>query len=119
MIQKYGIVGILVATSLTYWVVDFLYNPVLVYKRVFKQPSINYYKMMFVRVAIALLIGSLGYSGCQAMHGWVSLSFIHFLLGCMALGCSVLIVVTLIYMVSFSSFRDIIKRFMSVLFKDR
>lgn len=119
LIQKYGIVGILVATSLTYWVVDFLYNPVLVYKRVFKQPAINYYKMMFVRVGVALLIGSLGYFGWQVMHDWVSLSFIHFLLGCMALGFSVLITVTLIYMVSFSSFRDIIKRFMSVLFKNR
>ena len=74
-------------------------------------------KGMFLLIAFAM--GGLGYFGWQAAHVWISSSVIHFLLGCMVLGCSVLLVVTAIYLVSFSSFRSIILRFVNVLFKKR
>lgn len=117
LIQKYGIVGILLATSLTYWIVDFFYNPVLVYRRVFKQNAMSYYQMMAFRVVIAMAVGCVAYAGWQYIHAWVSVSFVHFLLGGMMLGCSVLIVVTVIYYVSFNSFRKIIRRFLNVLIR--
>lgn len=117
LIQKFGIVGILLATSLTYWVVDFLYNPILVYQRVFKQNCVQYYKMMFVRITIALIAGAVAYAAWQSVHAWVSLSFVSFFLGCMVLGFGVLTVVTIVYLVSFQSFRAIIKRFLGVFIK--
>ena len=43
LIIPFGFVGVLLATFLTNWVVDFLYNPVLVYRKVFHATPLKYY----------------------------------------------------------------------------
>ena len=115
LIQRFGIVGVLVATTLTYWIVDFFYNPVLVYKKVFKRSFGTYYRMMFVRCAIALLIGAGAFFFWQIAHPWIAASLLHFLIACMILGTSVLLVATIVYGLFFEPFRAIVKRFLKVL----
>ena len=59
MVRIWGLAGVIGATLITNWTVDFLYNPRLVYKKVFKLDVIKYYKMVFSRVVITAVIGPL------------------------------------------------------------
>jgi O-antigen/teichoic acid export membrane protein len=119
LVQKMGIMGVLAATMLTNWTVDFLYNPRLVYKRVFKVPPIRYYMMVFSRLGIAAVVGFFGYLGWNHFITYVSGGFIHFVIGCLILGICVMAVVTLIYALSYRSFRNLAVRLQRVLQRRR
>lgn len=110
LIQPLGIAGVLAATMLTNWTVDFLYNPILVYKKVFRLNPLRYYKMVFSRLAVALIIGGAAYLGWQSQQAYISGSTLHFLIGCVVLGLIVFVVFTVIYWFSYDSFRKLIRR---------
>lgn len=110
LIQPLGIAGVLAATMLTNWTVDFLYNPVLVYKKVFRLNPLRYYKMVFSRLAVAILIGAAAYAGWQTQQAFVTSSTLHFLIGCVVLGMLVFVVFTIVYWFSYASFRKLIQR---------
>lgn len=117
LIRFWGIAGVLTATLITNWVVDFIYNPNLVYKRVFHLNSLMYYKMVFIRVVVACLVGYVGYLGWNMFDAFVSAGFIHFAIGCMVLGISTVIMVTCLYYILFDSFRNFVKRALRVVLK--
>jgi len=119
LVQKFGLLGVLSATLLTNWTVDFLYNPRLVYDKVFHLPAIRYYKMVFSRLGLAILIGAAGYFGWNRFAGFVNGSLLHFILGCLVLGIGVVIVITVIYWYSYQSFRNLVHRLQGVLQRRR
>ena len=119
LVQKFGLLGVLSATLLTNWTVDFLYNPRLVYDKVFHLPAIRYYKMVFSRLGLAILIGAAGYFGWNHFAGFVNGSLLHFILGCLVLGIGVVIVITVIYWYSYQSFRNLVHRLQGVLQRRR
>ena len=110
LIQFWGITGVLLATLIAYWVVDFLYNPTLVYKEVFKLNPLRYYKMTFSRLLIACVVGGIGFVFWNANINFISQGFINFFIACVILGISILIVITIIYVCSYESFRNLIRR---------
>ena len=118
LIQFWGITGVLLATLIAYWVVDFLYNPLLVYREVFKLSPWRYYKMTFSRLFIACVVGAVGFVFWNSHLAFISGGFVHFFIACMILGISVLIVITLIYVCSYESFRNLIRRIYQI-FKRR
>lgn len=115
LIKFFGIAGVLMATLLTNWLVDFTYNPKLVYTKVFELPVSRYFKMVFLRVAIALGVGALGYSLWTYALTFNTNGWIGFILACMVLGCTVLGVITIIYWFAFESFRNLVFRFLNIL----
>ena len=117
LIQKFGIVGVLVSTTLTYWIIDFLYNPILVYNKVFQRSSLEYYRMILLRAGIAFVTGIIAYQGWQYFYFWTSISLFHFLASCIVLGTTVMILITSIYILAFKPFRSIINRFIRVIFR--
>ncbi|MCI5773024.1 MAG: polysaccharide biosynthesis C-terminal domain-containing protein [Erysipelotrichaceae bacterium] len=110
LIQIWGITGVLLATLIAYWVVDFLYNPVLVYREVFKLSAWRYYKMTFSRLLIACVIGAIGFVFWNSHISFISGGFTNFFIACVILGVSVVFIITLIYVCSYESFRNLIKR---------
>ncbi|MCF0115041.1 MAG: hypothetical protein HUJ56_06780 [Erysipelotrichaceae bacterium] len=114
-IQWWGITGVLLATLLTNWLVDFLYNPKLVYTKVFNLNVMRYYKMVFSRLLVAAIIGLSGYLVWNHFYDYVSGGWIHFIISCMILGISVVVLVTGIYWFAYESFRNLIFRFLRIL----
>ena len=114
LIQYLGITGVLLATLIANWVVDFLYNPILVYKRVFKLNPLRYYKMVISRLLIAIGIGAAGYLVWNYNIAFVSGGFVKFFIACIILGISVVLAISIIYIVSYQSFRNLIRRIFSI-----
>lgn len=114
LIQFWGITGVLLATLVANWVVDFLYNPVLVYRKVFKLHPGRYYKMTITRLLIAFAVGAVGYMLWNHYLWFVESGIVNFIVGCLVLGVSVVIVITTIYALSYESFRNLIKRIFSI-----
>ena len=110
LIRRYRIVGILFATAISYWVVDFLYTPFLVYRHVFHLDARRYYKMVVLRVFVMVGVGVLAYFGWSSFTWYTDTSILHFLLGCMILGLCVFVVVTILYWLLFKSFRNLLLR---------
>jgi hypothetical protein len=119
LIRVWGIVGILVSTLITNWTVDFLYNPILVYKKVFKLNPLRYYKMIFSRLLIAIFVGFGCYQIWDMMAIYVNESALHFFIGVIIIGIIILVVMTVIYVVAYQSFRNLIKRFSGILIRRR
>ncbi len=109
-IQSLGLAGVIAATLVTNWTVDFLYNPRLVYKKVFNLNVLRYYKMVFSRALVTIIIGF----GCSILWDrfdiYISGSTLHFLIACGILGISVSIIMTVVYALAYESFRNLIKR---------
>lgn len=110
LIQFWGFAGILLATLITNWVIDFLYNPVLVYNKVFKLRPIRYYIMVLSRFILALSIGLIAYIIWNNYHAYVSGGIMHFVVACLILGVSVGGIMTVIYAVSYKSYRNLFNR---------
>ncbi len=110
LIQPLGIAGVLLATMVTNWTVDFLYNPVLVYRKVFHLNPLRYYKMVFSRLAVAAVVGVAAYGAWQTQQAFVTSSTLHFLVACVVLGLIVFAVFTVIYWCCYASFRKLIRR---------
>ena len=117
LVNFIGVVGVLLATTLSYWLVDFFYNPRLVYTKLFNLNPLRYYKMITVRIVIALVIGFSFYMGWTMFSSYLNSSVLNFIIGCLVLGLSVTIVITIIYIILFESFRKLIARFYNLIFK--
>ena len=119
LIQKLGLIGVLAATLITNWTVDFLYNPRLVYEKVFHLNPLRYYAMILSRLAIAAAIGALGWLGWNHFVDCINGSTLHFVLACLVLGLCVTAAVTLVYALCYRSFRSLVRRFRSILSRRR
>ncbi len=113
LVQYAGFIGILLATCCTNWIIDFLYNPVLVYQRVYHLNPMRYYRMVLSRIGVAIVVGILAYWAWDAFY--VSSGFINFLISAVVLGMSVVILMSVIYAISYRSFRHLIYRILSLL----
>ena len=118
LVRVWGLAGVIAATLITNWTVDFLYNPKLVYKKVFKLDVLRYYKMVISRVLITFIVGGISYYAWNYFIDYVSSGTIKFLISCMILGIILVIVFTIIYYIAYESFRNLIKRIFG-LFKRR
>lgn len=118
LVRVWGLAGVIAATLITNWTVDFLYNPKLVYKKVFKLDVLRYYKMVISRVLITFIVGGISYYAWNYFIDYVSSGTIKFLISCMILGIILVIVFTIIYYIAYESFRNLIKRVFG-LFKRR
>ncbi len=120
LVQKFGLLGVVLATTIAYWVVDFSYNPVLVYQRVFHRPAKDYYFMVFSRLVLALVIGVCGFwfwnyvMKVDAADGRMSL-----ILNIVVLGILIMAVTTVIYWSAYRSFRHLYTRLMGILKRRR
>lgn len=117
LIQHWGFAGILFATLVTNWGVDFLYNPVLVYRRVFKLNPMRYYAMVASRLLLAVGVGAVSYVIWNSNLVFIESGIINFILACLILGLSVGSVMTIIYGISYKSFRNLFVRLYSLFFK--
>lgn len=113
-IRFWGIAGVLMATFMTNWGVDFLYNPVLVYNKVFKLNPMRYYAMVASRVLLALGIGFISYFVWNQNLAYIDGGIMHFLLACVTLGLFVAGSMTLIYTISYKSYRNLFSRLLSI-----
>lgn len=111
LINEFGIIGVLLATTAAYWGVDFLYNPILVYKRVFNLNPLRYYKMVLSRVLVALTMAALSYMIWGHYLDYILAGKMNFVVACLVLGSSVFVIVTIIYAIAYQSFRNLVKRF--------
>ncbi len=112
LVQNFGFVGILFATCVCNWIIDFLYNPILVYKRVYHINFTFYYRMVFTRLAVAIIVGMVSYLLWQTFY--VSSGMINFFISAIILGIFVTVMMTIVYMSSYRSFRKLCVRFISM-----
>lgn len=114
LINFWGIAGVLAATLITNWVVDFLYNPKLVYDKVFTLKVNLYYKMVFSRFLIAVFIGMVSYFIWNKNIMFITAGTINFLFSCIVLGIWVSLTLFVIYFISYVSFRNLINRILGL-----
>ncbi|MEG0176108.1 lipopolysaccharide biosynthesis protein [Anaerorhabdus sp.] len=119
LIRYWGFAGVLMATFVTNWIIDFFYNPILVYKNVFSLNPLRYYKMVVSRLLLALGIGTIAYIIWNNNLAYISGGMIHFVIACLILGISVGGVMTLIYAVSYKSFRNLFVRLLGIFRRSR
>lgn len=112
LVKKHKIIGVLVATSISWWIIDFFYTPVLIYKEVFNLPALKYYKSILIRIAFFLGLSAFAYVGWSHFNEFTSSGLLPFLVSCVVLGSLVLIGVSIIYVMFFPSFRSLIQRFL-------
>ena len=120
LVQKLGLLGVVLATTIAYWVVDFLYNPRLVYDRVFHRPSRDYYFLVVTRLGIALAIGLCGFwFWNHVMHVNIADGRMALILNIILLGILITAVTTIIYWFAYRSFRHLFTRLMGILKRRR
>ena len=115
LVSQFGLLGAVVATTVSYLTVDFTYNPKLVYDRVFQLPVQRYYRMFVLRFLIGLAVGAAGYLGWHQFIPYSSSSLVHFVISALILGICITIVVFVLYYALFRSFRHLLSRILSVL----
>ena len=115
LVSLFGLLGAVVATTVSYLTVDFTYNPKLVYDRVFQLPVQRYYRMFVLRFLIGLTVGAAGYLGWHQFIAYSSSSLTHFVISALILGICITIVVFVLYYALFRSFRNLLSRILSVL----
>ena len=114
LVQKLGLLGVILATTLTNWTVDFLYNPKLVYTHVFGRDVRSCYRMVLGRVLTALIIGAAGFFLWNCMIP-EQMGLFAFVKNTVLLGLSVVLMTTLVYTVCYDSFRRLFHRLKSLL----
>ncbi len=114
LIQKLGIVGVLLATTFTYWIIDFLYNPILVYKKVFNLNPIRYYKMVASRFLIAVMTSIIAYIMWNNNIEFITSSTVNLFISIIILGICVFVFITIVYWVCYDSFRKLVLRFIRI-----
>lgn len=110
LVKPLGFVGALLGTFVTNWIIDFFYNPILVYKKVFNLNPLKYYKMVGIRLLIAFAITFVAYTGWQPVSAYAQENYIQFLIACAGLGSFVFVSTVLVYAVFFKSFRNLFVR---------
>ena len=73
--MKLGVLGALLGTSASL-VIMISYDPVLVYRHVFRKPAGEYYRMYFLELALVLLTGGLVAFLCRAFSAYTVGSFL-------------------------------------------
>ncbi len=120
LVQKLGLLGVVLATSIAYWSIDFSYNPVLVYRNVFKRHPKSYYYMVASRLAIALGIGGVcsliwrKYLAASAVSSILNLGINAILIGIL-----ILVITTVIYWFAYRSFRQLFVRVKGIIQRKR
>ena len=109
-VYRYGLVGVLLGTLVAYGTVDLLYNPRLVYEKVFDKDSRIYYGKLLVRLILTAVIASISYMIYQRFIPYVSGSLVKFILSLGAIGIISLVLVTVAYYSLFPQFRRFISR---------
>lgn len=117
LINIYGLLGVILATTLVNWTIDYLYNPKLVYDNVFKRDVKEYYLMVTIRLIIAFIIGLLSYYLWNNNIIYFGEGIIRFVLAVIVLGIIVFIITSIIYLIFFKSFRQLLNRGKKILFK--
>lgn len=115
LIQKFQLLGVILATLITNWTVDFFYNPVLVYRNVFQISPWRYYAMTFVRLTIMILIAMSGYFIWEIYLPWIQISSLRFVLAVLISGVSISFITFIIYSLLFSPFRALLYRIITIL----
>ena len=119
LVSKLGLLGVILATTIAYWTIDFFYNPVLVYHKVFNLPVWRYYAMVLSRLAVGIVIGLVSYVLWNNCLGYVNGGVSHLVISILLLGVAVVIVTTIIYSISYKSFRMLVSRFVNILRRKR
>lgn len=120
LVQKLGLLGVVLATTIAYWGVDFSYNPRLVYDKVFHRPAKDYYFMVITRLLLAIVIGLGGYWFWNAfLAGIASQGKAKLILCILLLGILITIVTTIIYWFAYRSFRHLYVRLKGILERRR
>jgi len=114
LVRKLGLLGVILATTLTNWTVDFLYNPRLVYTNVFDRSVFSYYRMVLGRLLIALGIGAAGFFVWNRMIP-EQMGLFSFVKNTILLGVFVVLMTTVVYAVCYDSFRKLFVRLRSLL----
>ncbi len=117
-VQRFGLLGVILATTVTNWTVDFLYNPRLVYSRVFDRPVSSYYAMVLSRLIIALCIGAAGYYVWNRMIP-ADMGLFAFVKYTIMLGVFVVAVTSAVYAACYHSFRQLFRRLKSLIDRRR
>ena len=120
LVQQLGLLGVVLATTIAYWVIDFLYNPRLVYDKVFQRPAKDYYFMVITRLLLAIGIGLCGFWFWNAfLANIASQGRAKLILCILALGILITIITTIIYWFAYRSFRHLYTRLMGILKRRR
>lgn len=120
LVQQLGLLGVVLATTIAYWVVDFSYNPRLVYKMVFHRQPKDYYFMVITRLLLAIGIGLCGYwfwnSALAALAAQGKAKLIVCIL---LLAVIITLITTVIYWFVYRSFRSLYVRLIGVIRRRR
>lgn len=120
LVQKLGLLGVVLATTAAYWGVDFSYNPRLVFDLVFHRPAKHYYFMVVTRLLLAIAIGLGGFWFWNTfLAHTASLGKMKLILCILLLGILITIVTTVIYWFSYRSFRGLYSRLKGVIKRRR
>ena len=115
LIKPYGITGILLGTFLTHLIFDFFMTVNLVYPRVFNLSPMYYYRLVFFRTLIMMLIGAISYFGWEMFLPVGVTSILGWFIASAILGMIVLILHIIIYYVLFKEFRMFVARAMRII----
>lgn len=110
LVQKFEIVGILLATFISWWTVDFTYTPVLVYREVFNFKASRYYKLIFTRLVVFISLCLLSAWCWTYFSVFTNERMLNFLFAAGVLGMIVFVITTVIYFIAYRAFRDLITR---------
>lgn len=114
LIYKLGILGALLSTLIVNWTIDFLYNPNLVYRSVFKEPTFKYYQMILSRITIVLGIAIFTYFLKTYILQFPSTTIIDFVISCVILSGIVMTQLLFIYLLFIADFRRLLKRLFNI-----
>ncbi len=120
LVYTFGILGAVLATAISYWTIDYFYNPRLVYRQVFHLPQFRYYKMVALRLLLAF---GIGYGAWQFWNRYMAAGAITgvmaLIIRILGLGLLVTLVTTALYTVCFKSFRHLFIRLKTIFEKKR
>lgn len=114
LVKPLGIVGILLGTFLTHFIIDFFMSVQLVYPKVFGLPSWNYYKFVLLRTLIMFGLTFIGLWGWRLIFPTGVSHLVIWFIGAASLGLIVLAAYLMIYYLLFSDFRDFVQRSMKL-----
>lgn len=109
-IKYFGITGALVVTFMSYLISDLFMNSIFVYKNVFNKGILDYYKMYFSKIIIALLFGFCSYILWNNVLIYHINSFATWFVMAGLLFIIIIIVFFVIYRIIFKEFNTFINR---------
>ncbi len=110
LVEPLGIVGILLGTFLTHFLIDFFMSVQLVYPKVFALPSWNYYKFVLIRTMIMFILTFIGLYGWRFVFPNGVQHLVIWFIGAACLGIIVLVTYLVIYYMLFDDFKAFIQR---------